>query len=399
MLMPSDTVLLADRYRLGEVLGTGGVAQVRRARDTLLARDVAIKLFRPGDDLSDARRIDKEICALAGLSHPGLVKVYDADPSSETPYLVLELIEGKTLRDRLAGGPMSVEEVRRVGAALADALAHVHSRGFIHRDVKPSNILFDDEGLPRLADFGLVRSADEAGVTRTGQVVGTAAYLSPEQVRGEELTSAVDVYALGLVLLECLTGRREYEGAEVESAVARLHRPPAVPSDLPFDLVRLLSRMTSLSVARRPSAHECAEALRTPAVDTATVVVPKPRSRGLLAAASAVVLISAIGTGISAWNSVTATGADQPGTTAPTSTQTSEQTAGFAPSPVTVQPLPPADAPPTVQAVDNRKVAEPADNGKAAPPAGSDDKAAGPGSAQDKAKPGKEKPGGHKGKG
>ncbi|USX53171.1 serine/threonine-protein kinase [Lentzea sp. HUAS12] len=384
--MPSDTVLLADRYRLGEVLGTGGVAEVRRARDVLLARDVAIKLFQPGDDLSDARRIDKEICALAGLSHPGLVKVYDADPSGETPYLVLELIEGKTLRDRIAKGPMSVEEVRRVGAALADALAHVHSRGFIHRDVKPSNILFDDDGLPRLADFGLVRSADEAGLTRTGQVVGTAAYLAPEQVRGEDLTSAVDVYALGLVLLECLTGQREYQGAEVESAVARLHRPPAIPDELPFDLVRLLSRMTSLSAARRPSAHECAEALRTPSADTPTVVVPKPRSRGLLAAASAVVLISAIGTGISAWNSVTATGADQPATTAPASTrtqvQTPEQTAGFAPTPVAVQPLPPADAPPAVQAVDNRR-AEPRDKGKAA----------GPAAEQDKPGPGKDKPG------
>ncbi|MFD4643502.1 serine/threonine-protein kinase [Lentzea sp. NPDC058436] len=391
--MPPDTVLLADRYRLGEVLGTGGVAEVRRARDTLLARDVAIKLFRPGDDLSDARRIDKEICALAGLSHPGLVKVYDADPGGETPYVVLELIEGKTLRDRIAKGPMSVEEVRRVGSALADALAHVHSRGFIHRDVKPSNILFDDDGLPRLADFGLVRSLDDAGVTRTGQVVGTAAYLAPEQVRGEELTEAVDVYALGLVLLECLTGRREYEGAEVESAVARLHRPPVIPDDLPFDLVRLLSRMTSLSVARRPSARESAEALRTPAAaDPPTVVVPRPRSRGLLAAASAVVLISVIGTGISAWNSVTATGADQPETTAPASTETPVTTAGLVPAPVAVQPLPPADAPPAVQAVDHQKAAEPVDNkGKAAGPG-----AAGPGAPDDKGKPGK---GGHKGKG
>ncbi|GHH29463.1 serine/threonine-protein kinase [Lentzea cavernae] len=350
--MPSDSVLLADRYRLGEVLGTGGVAEVRRATDVLLARDVAVKLFRPGDDLSDSRRIENEICALAGMSHPGLVKVYDADPGGETPYLVLELIEGKTLRDRVSNGPMAVVDVRRIGAALADALAHVHARGFVHRDVKPSNILLDDDGLPRLADFGLVRMADDACLTRTGHVVGTAAYLSPEQVRGEEITAAVDVYALGLVLLECLTGRREYEGAEVEAAVARLHRPPAVPRDLPFDLVRLLSRMTALSVPRRPSAAECAEALRTPVTDAPTVLVPKPRSRGLLAAASAVVLISAIGTGLSAWNSVTATGADQPETTAPASTQTPSRTGEFVPTPVVAQVTTPADAPPQVQAVD-----------------------------------------------
>jgi serine/threonine protein kinase len=356
--MPPDSVLLADRYRLGEVLGTGGVAQVRRARDVLLARDVAIKLFKPGQDLADAHRIDNEICALAGLSHPGLVTVYDADPGSETPYVVLELIEGSTLRERVADGPMDVKDVRRVGAALADALAHVHTRGLVHRDVKPSNILLDADGQPRLADFGLVRFTDGASLTRTGHVVGTAAYLAPEQVRGQEVTAAADVYALGLVLLECLTGRREYEGAEVEAAVARLHRPPVVPDDLPFDLVRLLSRMTSLSAARRPSASECAKALLTPAADPPTVVVTPPRpprSRGLLAAASIVVLISAIGTGISAWNSATSTGSEPPETTAPASTSTPARTAEFTPTPVVVQPAPPADAPAPVQVVDNGK--------------------------------------------
>ncbi|SFR05787.1 Serine/threonine protein kinase [Lentzea waywayandensis] len=353
--MPPDSVLLADRYRLGEVLGTGGVAQVRRARDVLLARDVAIKLFRPGEDLADAQRIDNEICALAGLSHPGLVTVYDADPGGETPYVVLELIEGSTLRERASKGPMAVEDVRRVGAALADALAHVHARGLVHRDVKPSNILLDAEDQPRLADFGLVRFNGGASLTRTGHVVGTAAYLAPEQVRGQEVTAATDVYALGLVLLECLTGRREYEGAEVEAAVARLHRPPEVPDDLPFDLVRLLSRMTSLTAARRPSARECAKALLTPASDPPTLVTAPPRpprSRGLLAAASIVVLISAIGTGISAWNSATSTGSEPPETTSPASTQ--PRTAEFVPTPVVVQPTAPAVAPP-VQAVDRDK--------------------------------------------
>ncbi|MFJ5986521.1 serine/threonine-protein kinase [Lentzea sp. NPDC092896] len=365
--MPPDSVLLADRYRLGEVLGTGGVAEVRRARDVLLARDVAIKLFRPGEDLAAAHRIDNEICALAGLSHPGLVTVYDADPGSETPYVVLELIEGSTLRERVADGPMEVEDVRRVGAALADALAHVHTRGLVHRDVKPSNILLDADDQPRLADFGLVRFTDGASLTRTGHVVGTAAYLAPEQVRGEEVTAAADVYALGLVLLECLTGRREYEGAEVEAAVARLHRPPVVPDDLPFDLVRLLSRMTSLSAARRPSARECAKALLTPAADPPTLVVEAParppRSRGLLAAASIVVLISAIGTGISAWNGATSTGSEPPETTAPASTSTSTpaRTADFTPTPVVVQPTAPAIAPAPVQVVDKGK---PGNSGK-----------------------------------
>lgn len=322
-----DTRLLADRYRLGELLGTGGVAEVRRARDVVLARDVAVKLFRYGRDAADARRFDNEIRTLATLSHPGLVTVYDADTTGETPFMVLELVEGRTLRDRITNGPMGVNEVRRLGAALADALAHVHAHRFIHRDVKPSNILLDDDDVPRLADFGLARLADGARLTRADQVVGTAAYLAPEQVRGEEITPAVDVYALGLVLLECLTGHREYEGAEIEAAVARLHRPPVIPDDLPFDLVRLLSLMTSLTPARRPSARKCAAALR--AANPPTRVMPLPgRSRGVLVAASFAVLLAAAGTGLVVQNRAA------PMESAPPVTE-----------PSTVQPAPVAEQP------------------------------------------------------
>jgi serine/threonine protein kinase len=336
-----DRSLLADRYRLGELLGTGGVAEVRRARDTVLARDVAIKLFRKGRDLADARRFDNEIRTLAGLSHPGLVTVYDADTTGETPFMVLELVEGRTLRDRLDLGPMHVEDVRRLGAALADALAHVHDQGLVHRDVKPSNILLGEDDVPRLADFGLVRLVDSARVTRADQVVGTAAYLAPEQVRGGEITPAVDVYALGLVLLECLSGHREYEGAEIEAAVARLHRPPVVPDDLPFGFKRLLTLMTALSPARRPTARECATALL--ATETATLVAAPPsgRSRGLLAAAAAAVVIAAAGTGILAQNRAAPAESAPPATTAPISTQpsTAVQTQTQTPAPVAQQPV------------------------------------------------------------
>jgi serine/threonine protein kinase len=352
--MPPHRTLLADRYRLGEVLGTGGMAVVRRATDTLLARDVAIKLFRPGQDTAGARRFGSELRTLAGLSHPGLVAVYDADLSGETPFMVLQLIEGRTLRDRIDDGAMRVGEVRRLGAALADALDHVHARGFVHRDVKPSNILLDDDGVPRLADFGLARLAGSDRFTRTDQVVGTAAYLAPEQVRGAEITAAVDVYALGLVLLECLTGHREYEGAEIESAVARLHRAPVIPDDLPFGLVRLLSLMTSLSVARRPSARECAAALL--ASDPPTLVVPVPRrSRGLLATASAVVLIAAVSTGLIARDRSTPADPERP---APASTQprTVQQTsAPVVPQPVVEQQVVPTTVPPPVQVADKNQ--------------------------------------------
>ena len=333
--------LVADRYQLGEVLGTGGVAQVRRARDTLLGRDVAIKLLQPGCDTADARRFDSEVRTLAGLSHPGLVSVYDADPTGQTPFIVLELIEGRTLRERIFHGPMSVEEVRRLGSALADALAHVHAHGFIHRDIKPSNILLDDDGAPRLADFGLARLVDGSRLTRTDQVVGTAAYLAPEQVRGDEITSAVDVYALGLVLLECLTGHREYEGAEIESAVARLHRPPVIPDDLPFDLARTLSLMTSLSAGRRPSARRCAKLLAGAADPPTRVAALPSRSRRRLAAAVMAVLLTAAGTGIALHDRAA------PAESAPPATSTSPTTTEPAPAPVAeADPAPAVVVPP-----------------------------------------------------
>jgi eukaryotic-like serine/threonine-protein kinase len=329
-----DRRLLADRYRLGELLGTGGAAEVRRATDVVLARDVAVKLVQPG--AADVRRFHNEIRTLASLSHPGLVAVYDADTSGDTPFMVLELVEGRTLRDLIANGPMGVEEVRRLGAALADALAYVHEQGFIHRDVKPSNVLLDEDDVPRLADFGLARLADGARLTRADQVVGTAAYLAPEQVRGAEITSAVDVYALGLVLLECLTGHREYEGAEIEAAVARLHRPPVIPDDLPFDLVRLLSLMTSQTPTRRPTARECAAGLLGATPPTRVLPLPR-RSRGVLVAAAVALLLAAAGTGLVAQNRATPVESAPPATTQPSAVE---------PTPVVQQPVVETTEPP-----------------------------------------------------
>ena len=253
--------LLADRYQLIEPIGIGGMAEVHRAWDTVLRRHVAIKMFQPGFDPAAAQRFDNEVRVLAGLSHPALVSVYDADTEADTPFVVLRLIEGRTLHDRLVLGSLPLDDARRLGARLADALAHVHAHDLVHRDVKPANILLDREDNAYLADFGLAHLTGATRLTRTNQLVGTAAYLAPEQVLGQDIGTPTDVYALGLVLLECLTGHREYTGSEVEAAVARLHRPPVIPDDLPADVRALLARMTAAAPDERPTAHDCARAL------------------------------------------------------------------------------------------------------------------------------------------
>jgi serine/threonine protein kinase len=259
----SGTVVLADRYELHEVLGRGGMADVYRATDRLLSRQVAVKVLRDAaGDETDRLRFTHEARTLARLSHPGLVMVLDAGITSEQPFLVMELVEGSTLSQLCASGPVDPSRVRGIGARVADALAYAHAQGIVHRDVKPGNVLLGTDRRVKLADFGIARLiGDTVRHTRTGLAIGTAAYLAPEQVRGEELTTAADVYSLGLVLLEALTGQRAYPGTPTEAALARLARAPHVPADLPDDWPALLTAMTALAPADRPGAAEVAERL------------------------------------------------------------------------------------------------------------------------------------------
>jgi serine/threonine protein kinase len=271
--------VLGDRYELGPLLGRGGMADVFRAEDRTLRRAVAVKVLREAaGDESDRARFVSEARTLAGLSHSGLVTVLDAGfgftgpgaaataDADAHPFLVMELVDGRTL-GRVAqdwDGGLPLEDVGSVGAQVAEALAYVHRNGVVHRDVKPGNILLGPRRRVRLADFGVARLVeDSAGHTRTGHVIGTAAYLAPEQVTGDEVSGATDVYSLGLVLLEALTGRREFPGAATEAAVARLHRDPEIPDSLPEEWRELLARMVARDPAERPSADEVAEGLRT----------------------------------------------------------------------------------------------------------------------------------------
>jgi serine/threonine protein kinase len=253
--------MIDRRYLVRGLLGRGGMAEVFRATDTETDREVALKMLQ-GVESRDACRFRSEADVLARLDHPGLVKLRGSGTHDGVPYLVLDLAGGLSLADALSAGPIGPDRALMVGQQVADALAHAHEMGIVHRDVKPSNILFDDRGRARLADFGIARLAGTPSLTRTGQLVGSAPYLAPEQVEGGEAGPAADVYALGLVVIECVTGRPCYSGGQVEAAVSRLHRSPDVPPDLPRWWRDVLSAMTAREPMRRPAVNAVADSFR-----------------------------------------------------------------------------------------------------------------------------------------
>ncbi|NKX55764.1 serine/threonine-protein kinase [Arthrobacter mobilis] len=262
--------VIGGRYKLQELIGRGSSAAVYKGQDDVLGRDVAVKIFHPQvTDADELRRQQGEIELLATFNHPGLVTVYDAgtdtSPAGESrTFVVMELAGGTDLRRQLRMGALPPADVARIGAQLGQALEYVHRRGVIHRDIKPGNIALsagDGEPRAKLMDFGIARAIEGTRLTATGKTVGTANYLSPEQAKGEALGTASDIYSLGLVLLECLTGKVEYPGSAVESAVARLQRRPQVPAELGPGWVKLLRAMTAMDPAGRPGAGQAAEAL------------------------------------------------------------------------------------------------------------------------------------------
>jgi serine/threonine protein kinase len=270
---PDATQEPPPRYEFLEHIGSGGMADVYRARDNELGRHVAVKLFRVVEEtVADTQRREREINLLSGLSHVGLVPVYDAGrlvhAGVEHRYLVMELVEGRSLAHRIQEGPLKPRQVADIGAQVADVLSYVHGRGVIHRDVKPENILISETPtfgyslMTRLADFGVAQFVDGTRLTGHGTIMGTAAYISPEQARGEEVTEATDIYSLGLVLLEALKGEREYTGTPIEAALARLHRSPEIPESLSAEWRALLGAMTADDPAVRPNAHDVASTMR-----------------------------------------------------------------------------------------------------------------------------------------
>jgi eukaryotic-like serine/threonine-protein kinase len=278
----TDPDLLGARYRLGALLGHGSAGRVYEALDTLLGRRVAVKVYQTRDNPFGRYRFAGEARLLASLSHPGLVDVHDVCLDGEEPFLVLRLVDGPTLRRVLDNGPLEPSAVARIGARLADVLAYLHAHDIVHRDIKPSNVLMDDTGACHLTDFGLARALNSAHFTASGEIVGTAAYLAPEQVTSTDAGPPADVYALGLVLLECLTGHTEYTGTTIETALGRLSRQPHVPETLPPAWRDLLTAMTAKEPTARPPAERCAEVLRAishngPVPTTLPLSLPRPR--------------------------------------------------------------------------------------------------------------------------
>ena len=269
---------LSSRYEAGRVLGSGGMSTVYQAHDPLLRRDVAVKVFRLwASDPDQLRLQETEARLIASLNHYALTTLFDAgvdtsDPEHPQVYLVMEYIPGADLRERLKEGALGPLQVCWLGLDLAEGLDYVHEAGFVHHDIKPANVLLADRQAEtrirgKLTDFGIASLAGDAGISES--TTGTAAYLSPEQVEGGNATQQSDVYSLGLVLLEALTGRVAFPGGIEQSAFGRLDRDPDVPASVPAAIAEVLRAMTARRPADRPAPKEVAARLQAFLVDQA----------------------------------------------------------------------------------------------------------------------------------
>ncbi|WP_295699179.1 serine/threonine-protein kinase [Lapillicoccus sp.] len=280
---PVEGLTLGSRYTLTERIAVGGMGEVWKARDSVLGRVVAVKVMRPhaAEEPAFADRFRDEARHTASLSHPNIATVYDYGEDDGAAYLVMELVDGQPLSELIARGPFAPDRVRSIVGQAALALAAAHAQGVVHRDVKPANILITSDGRVKLTDFGIASAGESASYTRTGEVLGTPHYLSPEQAVGRAATGSSDLYALGIVAHEMLTGTKPFDGGSaVATALSQVNDPPPpLPDTVPADLRRLVMSCLDKDPARRPeSAAALAAALGMPVsgladVDPATSVI------------------------------------------------------------------------------------------------------------------------------
>ncbi len=256
--------VIGGRYELTRVVGSGGMSTVHCAFDTLLERNVALKILHDqyGEDEEYVERFRREARAVAQLSHPNIVTVIDRGEEDGKQFIVFELVEGENLKELVErGGPLPVRRVLELGLEVARALAFAHAQGLVHRDVKPQNVLLNEDGRAKVTDFGIVRSLDAVGHTETGTVLGTSHYIAPEQARGEPVDAQTDVYSFGVVLYELLAGEVPYPGDNFLS-VAMKHVNEPVPSvldarpDTPIRLASLIERSLAKEPADRPASMD-----------------------------------------------------------------------------------------------------------------------------------------------
>ena len=262
--------LVGGRYRLVELVGQGGMATIYRATDTQLGRDVAVKLLR-SEYLRDpdfSSRFRFEARSVASLSHPNIVGVHDYGEDPSGPFIVMELVDGEDLATILrANGALPPRQAARIASAVARALAAAHAKGIVHRDVKPGNVIIGRDGQVKVTDFGIARAVAESALTLPGTALGSVHYFSPEQARGETTTEAGDIFSLGIVLFEMLTGQRPWEGDSAAAvAIARLSGPTPDPRTIrpsvPEELAAIVHRALALEPANRwSSAASFADAL------------------------------------------------------------------------------------------------------------------------------------------
>ncbi len=273
---PEIGTTLSDRYALTERIAAGGMGEVWAAVDTVLGRTVAVKLLHPAlsQESDFVERFRAEARHTASLHHPNIATVFDYGEDDGTAYLVMELVAGQPLSQIIAErAPLSAPETASILAQAATALEAAHQGGVVHRDIKPANILITPEGTAKLTDFGISRAIDTAPLTQTGQVLGTAQYLSPEQALGQSATASSDIYSLGVVGYEMLTGERPFDsGTAVATALAHVNQPPPLlPVTIPIGVRDVINAALAKDPADRPeSAAAVAQALGMPGVALAS---------------------------------------------------------------------------------------------------------------------------------
>ncbi|MBK5295278.1 MAG: serine/threonine protein kinase, partial [Acidobacteriia bacterium] len=243
-----------SHYRILDKLGEGGMGVVYKAEDTSLRRTVALKflsLHLAGDDQA-RRRFLQEAQTAAGLSHPNICMIHEVN--QEPPFLAMEFLEGQTLKEKIDERPLPLEEALEIATQAAQGLRAAHARGVTHRDIKPANLMVTTEGVVKLMDFGLARLSDSSRLTETGMVMGTPAYMSPEQARGETADARSDLWSLGVLLYEMVTGRRPFRGeGEAATVHAVLHTEPEPLTALRTGVPLELDRLTAKCLAKEPA--------------------------------------------------------------------------------------------------------------------------------------------------